>query len=241
MDDLFVLPEWPAPPNVHALATTRAGGSSTGPWEGLNLGTHVGDDPAHVALNRAWLRARLPAEPVWLEQVHGTDCIVAESAGQTRIADASVSFEAKQVCVVMTADCLPALFCSRDGKVVAAAHAGWRGLLAGVLENTLAAMRCAPQEIMVWLGPAIGPRQFEVGSEVRSLFVAQDPAAAAAFVAHGDKWLADIYALARMRLHKAGLTAIYGGDLCTVSDPERFYSYRRDGATGRMASLIWRE
>ena len=201
----------------------------------------LGDDPAHVALNRAWLRAQLPAEPAWLEQVHGIDCIVAESPGLSRIADASVSFEAGQVCAVMTADCLPALFCSRAGMVIAAAHAGWRGLLAGVLENTLAAMHCAPQNVMAWLGPAIGPQQFEVGSDVRNLFVAQDPAAAAAFVAHGDKWLADIYALARMRLRKAGLTAIYGGDLCTVSDPERFYSYRRDGTTGRMATLIWRE
>ncbi|MDE2599746.1 MAG: peptidoglycan editing factor PgeF [Rhodocyclaceae bacterium] len=238
--DLFLSPDWPAPPNVHALVTTRAGGASTGPWQGLNLATHVGDDPAHVALNRAWLRAQLPAEPAWLEQVHGTDCVVAESAGATGIADASVSFEALQVCAVLTADCLPVLFCSDDGKVVAAAHAGWRGLLAGVLENTLAAMHVAPLEIMAWLGPAIGPQRFEVGAEVRDLFVAQDAGAADAFVAHGDKWLADIYALARMRLRKAGLTAIYGGGLCTVSDAERFYSYRRDGATGRMASLIWR-
>lgn len=240
MSDLLV-PDWPAPANVHARVTTRAGGASTGPWRGLNLATHVGDDPAHVALNRAWLRSQLPAEPVWLEQVHGTDCVVAEHAAPACVADASVSFEAFCICTVMTADCLPVLFCSHDGKVVAAAHAGWRGLLAGVLENTMQAMHNPPTALMAWLGPAIGPQKFEVGAEVRALFVAQDEAAADAFVAHGDKWLADIYALARLRLRKAGVEAIYGGGLCTVSDAERFYSYRRDGATGRMASLIWRE
>lgn len=237
----FLVPDWPAPANVHALVTTRAGGASTGPWQGLNLATHVGDDPAHVALNRAWLGAQLPAEPAWLEQVHGTECVVAESTGPVRIADASVSFDAGQVCAVMTADCLPVLFCSCDGKVVAAAHAGWRGLLAGVLENTVQAMQVAPQHVLAWLGPAIGPQKFEVGGEVRAMFMEQDPATRAAFVVHGDKWLADIYALARLRLQNAGVEAIYGGDLCTVSDAGRFYSYRRDGATGRMASLIWRE
>lgn len=237
----FLVPDWPAPANVHARVTTRAGGASIGPWQGLNLATHVGDDPAHVALNRAWLRAQLPAEPIWLEQVHGTDCIVAEHAAAFCSADASVSFEALRICAILTADCLPALFCSRNGKVVAAAHAGWRGLLAGVLENTLQAMRVSPEDVMVWLGPAIGPHKFEVGGEVRTLYVAHDRAAAAAFVAHGDKWLADIYMLARLRLQRAGVDAVYGGGLCTVTDAERFYSYRRDGATGRMASLIWRE
>lgn len=239
----FVFPDWPAPANVHARVTTRAGGSSTGPWQGLNLASHVGDDPAHVALNRAWLRAQLPGEPVWLEQVHGTDCVVAESAEAGCIADASVSFEPWQICAVLTADCLPVLFCTQDGSCVGAAHAGWRGLLAGVLESTLRSMQAPAERIMAWFGPAIGPRQFEVGGEVRALFLAHDAAAASAFVAHGDKdkWLADIYALARLRLEAAGVTAIYGGDLCTVSDAECFYSYRRDGATGRMASLIWRE
>lgn len=235
------MPDWPAPGNVHACVTTRAGGASTGPWQGLNLATHVGDDPAHVALNRAWLRARLPADPLWLEQVHGTDCVVAESARAGCTADASVSFEPWQICAVLTADCLPVLFCTLDGQRVGAAHAGWRGLLAGVLENTVRAMQAPPDQIMAWFGPAIGAQAFEVGDEVRAAFLAHDTACAAAFVAHGDKWLADIYALARLRLQDMGLLSVYGGGLCTVSDAERFYSYRRDGATGRMASLIWRE
>lgn len=237
----FIQPDWPAPANVHACVTTRAGGASTGPWQGLNLASHVGDDPAHVALNRAWLRAQLPGEPLWLSQVHGTDCVIAEAATADCEADASVSFRAGQICAVLTADCLPVLFCTQDGQCVAAAHAGWRGLLAGVLENTVRAMRAPPESIMAWFGPAIGPHAFEVGSEVRTAFLAHDMAAAAAFVPHGDKWLADIYALARQRLQAAGVAAIYGGDLCTVSDADRFYSYRRDGASGRMASLIWRE
>lgn len=242
----FLVPDWPAPPNVHALVTTRAGGASTGSWQGLNLATHVGDDPAHVALNRAWLRAHLPVEPLWLEQVHGVACVQAEAATCGAIADASVSRTAQQVCAVMTADCLPVLFCSRDGQVVGAAHAGWRGLLAGVLESTIAQMQVPAMAVMAWLGPAIGPQAFEVGPEVRAAFLAAvDSAAAraateAAFTAHGEKWLADLYALARLRLHTLGVSAIYGGGLCTYSDAERFYSYRRDGATGRMASLIWR-
>ncbi|HWV17443.1 MAG TPA: peptidoglycan editing factor PgeF [Rhodocyclaceae bacterium] len=237
----FLMPDWPAPGNVHARVTTRAGGASTGPWQGLNLATHVGDDPAHVALNRAWLRARLPADPLWLEQVHGTDCVVAESARAGCTADASVSFEPWQICAVLTADCLPVLFCTLDGQQVGAAHAGWRGLLSGVLENTVRAMQAPPDQIMAWFGPAIGAQAFEVGDEVRAAFLAHDTACATAFVAHGDKWLADIYALARLRLQDMGLLSVYGGGLCTVSDAERFYSYRRDGATGRMASLIWRE
>lgn len=241
MSGPFLLPDWPAPAGVHALVTTRAGGASVGPWEGLNLGTHVGDDPAHVALNRAWLRAHLPTEPLWLNQVHGTDCVLAESVLEACTADASVSFAAARVCAVLTADCLPVLFCSLDGKAVGAAHAGWRGLLAGVLENTVRQMQSPPAEILAWLGPAIGPQAFEVGAEVRAAFVANDPAAAAAFSVRGDKWLADIYLLARQRLQAVGVNSIHGGGMCTVSDEQRFYSYRRDGATGRMASLIWRE
>lgn len=241
MGDDFLIPDWPAPGNVHACVTTRAGGASTGPWQGLNLATHVGDDPAHVALNRAWLRAQLPAEPLWMEQVHGTECILAESSQAGCIADASVSFEPWQICAVLTADCLPVLFCTLDGQRVGAAHAGWRGLLAGVLENTVRAMQAPPDQIMAWFGPAIGPQAFEVGDEVRAAFLAHDAASAAAFVAHGNKWLADIYALASLRLQHLGLLSIYGGGLCTLKDRERFYSYRRDGATGRMVSLIWRE
>jgi len=237
----FLVPDWPAPANVHACVTTRAGGASTGPWQGLNLATHVGDDPAHVALNRAWLRAQLPAEPLWLEQVHGSDCVVAENSQAGCTADASISCEPWQICAVLTADCLPVLFCTQDGQCVGAAHAGWRGLLNGVLENAVNAMQAPPDRIMAWFGPAIGPQAFEVGDEVRAAFLAHDAASADAFTAHGQKWLADIYALARLRLQNMGLLAIYGGGLCTVGDADRFYSYRRDGATGRMASLIWRE
>lgn len=236
----FLLPEWPAPPTVRALVTTRQGGVSEACWEGLNLATHVGDKPAHVAANRAELRTHLPAEPLWLNQVHGVDCVQAAAVQPDACADASVSFATNQVCAVMTADCLPVLFCNRSGSVVAAAHAGWRGLLAGVLENTVQAMQCVPAEILAWLGPAIGPSQFEVGAEVRSAFMAHDAQAASAFRPHGEKWLCDIYALARQRLAVAGVHAVYGGGLCTVSDPQRFYSFRRDGVTGRMASLIWR-
>jgi YfiH family protein len=184
---------------------------------------------------------QLPGEPLWLEQVHGTDCVIAESSVAGCTADASVSFEPWQICAVLTADCLPVLFCTQDGQCVGAAHAGWRGLLAGVLENTVRAMRAPPEQIMAWFGPAIGSQRFEVGEEVRAAFLAQDAATAEAFVPHRDKWLADLYALARQRLQAIGLVSIDGGGLCTVNDAQRFYSYRRDGATGRMASLIWRE
>lgn len=242
----FLVPEWPAPANVKALVTARSGGASHAPWDSLNLALHVGDDPAHVALNRAWLRARLPAEPFWLEQVHGVDCVRADAEPELRrgmpcVADASVSFEAGHICVVMTADCLPVLFCTRDGQHVGAAHAGWRGLLTGVLENTVRNLQSPASEVLAWLGPAIGPQRFEVGSEVRAAFLASDPASSSAFVACGDKWLADIYALARLRLKAVGVTSVHGGGMCTVSDEQHFFSYRRDGATGRMASLIWRE
>lgn len=244
MSSPFVLPDWPAPAGVHALVTTRAGGASVGPWQGLNLGSHVGDDPAHVAVNRAWLRSHLPSDPLWLNQTHGIECVVVETALAVSSADASVSFSAGRVCAILTADCLPVLFCSRDGKVVGAAHAGWRGLLAGVLENALRQMSVPSADVLAWLGPAIGPQTFEVGSEVRAAFIAHDPAAASAFMPKGndrEKWLADIYQLARQRLQAVGITQIYGGYCCTVSDLQRFYSYRRDGTTGRMASLIWRD
>lgn len=236
----FLIPDWPAPANVRALQTLRDGGSSPAPWNSFNLGDHVGDDAARVAANRARLRTELPGEPCWLRQVHGVEVVdVAQVAAGTE-ADAAYATQAGQVCVVMTADCLPVLFCNRQGTVVAAAHAGWRGLLAGVLENTLAAMHCPPGEVMAWLGPAIGPDNFEVGDEVRSAFVAHDAAAGEAFRPQaGGKWLADLYALARRRLNAAGVVAIHGGGLCTVADAGRFFSYRRDGVTGRMASLIW--
>ena len=239
MADLL-LPDWPAPANVRALQTLRTGGCSVPPWHSFNLGDHVGDDPAHVAANRAALRRHLPVEPLWLRQVHGSAAVDADISAKLPAADAAYARQTGTVCAVMTADCLPVLFCDRAGSVVAAAHAGWRGLLDGVLETTVAAMGVPPAELLAWLGPAIGPNCFEVGDEVRAAFAARDPLAAAAFVGHGGgKWLADIYRLARQRLAVAGLGSISGGELCTVSDAARFFSYRRDGVTGRMASLIW--
>lgn len=235
------VPEWPAPPRVRALQTLRTGGCSPAPWASFNLGDHVGDDPGRVAANRAELRRQLPDEPLWLTQVHGTTVVDAALAPQGTSADASFARQPGLVCAVMTADCLPVLFCDQAGTVVAAAHAGWRGLLDGVLENTIAALQVAPGELLAWLGPAIGPERFEVGGEVREAFIARDPATAGCFRPYGDKWLADIYTLARQRLLQAGLTAISGGEECTVGDAERYFSYRRDGVTGRMATLIWLE
>jgi YfiH family protein len=235
------LPDWPAPERVKSLMTTRAGGVSNPPWASLNLGDHVGDDPAHVAANRARLREQLPAEPGWLRQVHSAR--VVELGREANFeADASFTRQTGQVCAVLTADCLPVLFCDRAGSVVAAAHAGWRGLAGGVLEATVAAMQVPPGGLLAWMGAAIGPQAFEVGDDVCDAFVDRHPEAAAAFVPHAPgKWLADIYQLARIRLHHAGVQAIYGGGRCTFSEADSFYSYRRDGVTGRMASLIWLE
>lgn len=240
MGELLV-PDWPAPATVRALQTTRLGGCSAVPWDSLNLGDHVGDDPACVRTNRARLRSGLPNEPTWLKQVHGTGVVDAALRGSDAIeADAAYTRLQGVVCVVMTADCLPVLFCNRAGTVVAAAHAGWRGLQAGVLEATIAAMAEAPGELLAWLGPAIGPACFEVGNEVREAFIGCDSEAAEAFVSSSPgKWLADIYWLAKRRLNAVGLTSIHGGGLCTVSDREQYFSYRRDGVTGRMATLIW--
>ena len=236
----FLVPDWPAPANVQARQTQRAGGVSPAPWASLNLGDHVGDDPARVAANRSRLLAELPAPPLWLRQVHGTVVVDAATSAVDSEADASFSRVAGVVCAAMTADCLPVLFCDRAGSVVAAVHAGLRGRLAGVRESSLAAMAVAPGEVLAWLGPAIGPESFEVGAEVRAAFVARDPASAAAFRAHGDgKWLADLYALARQRLAAAGVAGVFGGGACTFADGERYFSFRRDGVTGRMASLIW--
>lgn len=238
-DGALLMPDWPAPVAVRAFMTTRQGGVSAAPFHGLNLATHVGDDPAAVLQNRALLRRHLPAEPLWLNQVHGV--AVAET-GRDRSGcdgDAAVSFVAGEVCAVMTADCLPVLFCDQAGTVVAAAHSGWRGLAAGVLEATVARMGVAPEAILAWLGAAIGPKVFEVGDEVRATFVSQQPEAAAAFVRQGERWLADIYALARLRLAAAGVGRVYGGGLCTYTDSAQFYSYRREAKTGRMASVVW--
>lgn len=237
----FLMPDWPAPPNVHALVTTRVGGASVGPYASLNLGDHVGDDPTAVAENRRRLRAILPAEPIWLRQVHGIRCTDAATTRDAE-ADAACAHAPDIVCAVLTADCLPVLLCDRAGTVVAAAHAGWRGLAAGVIESAVAAMGQPGDRLLAWLGPAIGPASFEVGDEVRAAFMAHDPAAAAAFVRHGTgKWLCDLYRLARQRLGALGVSFVGGGEDCTVRDRQRFFSYRRDGATGRMASLIWRD
>ena len=241
--DFFLRPHWAAPAHVHALPTTRQGGVSQPPYASFNLGAHVGDDPAAVAANRALLRQQLPAEPAWLNQVHGIHVVDAASVAGTPVdADASFSRTPGVVCAVMTADCLPVLFTDRAGSVVAAAHAGWRGLLAGVLEATLAAMACPAHEVLAWCGPAISRDAFEVGSEVRAAFVAHNPAAAAAFSPLPDgKWLADLPGLARQRLLAAGVpdNQCVDSELCTVIEREQFFSYRRDGCTGRMASLIW--
>jgi YfiH family protein len=243
-EDFFLVPDWPAPPAVRSLVTTRCGGVSKPPYGTFNLGLHVGDDPAAVAANRARLRGVVPAGPFWLEQVHGIEVVPADKGGGAPVcADASVTRKAGVVCTVMTADCLPVLFCNDDGTVVAAAHAGWRGLAAGVLEATLAAMAVEPGRIMAWLGPAIGPTAFEVGEEVRVAFLASDPGAQEAFASSEmeGKWFADIFTLARRRLIRAGVgrDRIHGGGVCTVLENERFYSYRHETVTGRFASLVW--
>ncbi|MBM3391949.1 MAG: peptidoglycan editing factor PgeF [Betaproteobacteria bacterium] len=238
----WIVPDWPAPANVRALVTTRAGGVSIGPYESMNLATHVGDDPAAVMENRRRLRAHLPADPAWLNQVHGRRVVDAAGAACGVEADAAFSRQKHAVCVVQTADCLPLLLCDDTGSVVAVAHAGWRGLAGGVIEAAVAAMQVPAQGLLAWLGPAIGPRAFEVGADVREAFLAHAPEAAAAFVVkENGKWLADLYRLAGQRLNAAGVSRVFGGGCCTLSEAERFYSFRRDKATGRMASLIWLE
>ncbi|WP_075183586.1 purine nucleoside phosphorylase YfiH [Pantoea sp. 1.19] len=237
-----LLPAWPAPTNVRAWSTRRDGGVSQGNWHSLNVGGHVGDDPAAVAENRQRLvdALALPGPPVWLEQVHGTDVLtLTHQPPAQRRADAVYTATPGVVCAVMTADCLPVLFCSADGREVAAAHAGWRGLQAGILEATLRRFRAPAGEIHAWLGPAIGPLAFEVGAEVRAAFCAGDPYAAEAFRPRGEKFLADIFQLARRRLSAAGVASVSGGDHCTLTESAHFFSYRRDGVTGRMASLLW--
>ena len=244
----LITPDWPAPANVKAFMTTRHGGVSEGQYASLNLGDHVQDNVDHVRENRQRLSALLPSEPLWLTQVHGT--LAVDAAAKQPFpceADASYTRALNVVSCVMTADCLPVLFCDRAGTQVAAAHAGWRGLMDGVLEATLAKFE-QPADVLAWFGAAIGPQAFEVGAEVQAEFVQHDPQAAQAFVAVDcsgagaeRKYLGDLYQLARQRLQRAGMNAdsIYGGGLCTYTDAERFFSFRRDGATGRMASCIW--
>lgn len=238
MDD-WIRPDWPAPPNVRALITTRSGGVSAGPYASLNLAEHVGDDSASVARNRVLLARHLPAEPRWLEQVHGTRIVRADALEGGVQADGAVAFRPNVVCAVLTADCLPVLLCDSAGTAIGIVHAGWRGLLRGVIETAVAQLG-ERADLLAYLGPAIGPLAFEVGDEVRAAFVGRSPAAAPAFAPHGaGKWLADLYALARQRLAGAGVTHVFGGGFCTFREAERFYSYRRERVTGRMASLIW--
>lgn len=240
MSDFWLPAEWPAPPGIHALTTLRGGGVSEAPFASLNPATHVGDDPQHVLENRRRLRdmLHLPGEPVWLEQVHGTRIVRADAVQGIAQADAALTAVKSVVCAVLTADCLPVLLCTQSGTAVAAVHAGWRGLLHGVIENAVAAMPREP--LFAWLGPAIGPQCFEVGGEVRAAFVAKAQMFADAFAATGGgKWLADIYHLGRLTLRTIGVDAVYGGGDCTATDSARFFSYRREGKTGRMATLIW--
>ncbi len=238
----WIRPEWAAPARVRALTTLRTGGVSRGPYRSFNLAAHVGDAPADVAANRELLRrlAGLPEEPRWLKQVHGARVVQAHERVAGAEADGSVTGRPGVVCAVLTADCLPVFLCDRAGTRVGVLHAGWRGLAAGVLEAGVAAMGIAPGELLAWLGPAIGPRRFRVGPEVRAAFVQAQPGSEAAFRDTGDgKWLADLYRLARLRLEAAGLDRVGGGGFCTFEAQARFFSYRRDGACGRMASLIW--
>lgn len=248
MNSPFIEPDWPAPANVLALTTLRQGGHSRAPYASLNLADHVEDDPALVRVNRQVLAQWLPPDSrvQWLTQVHGISVVPAGAIAGCPVADACWSREPGQACTVLTADCLPVLFCSLGGDAVAAAHAGWRGLLGGVLEQTVAALDVAHGQLLAWLGPAIGPASFEVGGEVREAFLAaaaqtSQAATAACFVprvSNPEYYFADLYALARLRLAASGVTQVFGGEFCTYSDPGRFYSYRRDGQTGRMASII---
>ena len=237
----FIIPDWPAPPNVKALQTTRAGGVSQAPYDSLNLGMHVKDNPLHVALNRQLLSQFLPSEPVWLNQVHGIRVVDAANTNCIPDADACFTMHKKAVCVTMTADCLPVLLCDQAGTRVAAIHAGWRGLCDGVIEAAVGAMRIEGAQLMAWLGPAIGPQAFEVGAEVCAQFIAKDAQAESAFTPHGDKYLGDLYKIATQRMNKLGVTQIYGGGLCTYTDSSGFFSFRRDGDTGRMGTFIWLE
>ena len=252
--DSHIQADWPAPGNIRAFTTLRSGpGVSLAPFDSFNLGLRCGDEPAHALQNRERLRAEfaLPAAPRWLQQVHGIgverfdgpadDQSGAPAYVDEPIADASVTSCAGTVLAVLTADCLPVVFCNQDGTEIAAAHAGWRGLAGGILEATVRAMRSPPETVLAWLGPAAGPRVYEIGAEVRDAFLAHDAAADTAFSATCDgHWLVDLYALARQRLASVGVHRIYGGDLCTISDPKRFYSHRRDQRTGRMATIIFR-
>ena len=238
----WLTPDWPIPKHIHAAITLRTGGYSLPPFSSLNMADHVGDLPENVQKNRLIIKKQLilPNDPIWLQQVHGNHVVYAQKADHQLIADASYTDQAGIVCAVLTADCLPILVCSTEGKKIAAIHAGWRGLLSGVITNTLAVFN--NQDVLIWLGPAIGEDSFEVGSEVRSLFLAKASDFSDAFKQpQTDNWLLNIYQLARIELSQLGHNKIYGGGFCTFRDQDRFYSYRRDQLTGRMATLIWRD
>jgi polyphenol oxidase len=238
----YLQPDWPAPANVHAATTLRTGGVSQAEFASLNPATHVGDKPDKVSQNRQIIKTMLglPSEPVWLNQTHSNRAVKVEIDGIPAQADASYTDQPGVVCAVMTADCLPVLVCSEDGKEIAAIHAGWRGLLDGIIDNTITALK--NKDLLIWLGPAIGPSCFEVGDEVRAAYLEKSTQNAAAFkpLSQG-KWLADIYQLARINLAALDIGKVYGGGFCTVTDYQKFYSYRRDKVTGRMATLIWRD
>jgi polyphenol oxidase len=237
----WIIPDWPAPVHVRACMTTRAGGISQGPWAELNLGLRCDDDPAAVAANRARLERCLPQPPKWLAQVHGSTVVDADTLDDIPQADASVARQPGTVCAIQVADCLPVLFTDRTGSRVAAAHAGWRGLAGGVLANTVTRLETAPEDLLAWIGPGIGPAAFEVGDDVMQAFCTNHPENRTAFQPLREgKWLCDLPALARSALRRCGVGQIYGGRWCTHSDPLRFYSYRRDRVTGRMAALIWK-
>jgi len=238
----WISPDWPAADNIHALTTLRSGGVSAGDFTSFNLAAHVNDTDEHVLANRHLLKTALSLidEPKWLNQTHTTKIVRADQLQTLVEADASYTQEKQCVCVVLTADCLPILLCDTQGESIAAIHGGWRGLLNGILENSLA--KLPKSGLMAWLGPAIGPQCFEVGAEVRAAFLAKDTMFSVAFeLQKNQKYLADIYLIARLILNKAGVTEVYGGQFCTVTDTERFFSYRRDGQTGRMATLIWKD
>ena len=239
---MLIIPDWPVPANVKAATTTRSGGVSQQPYSGLNLGLHVGDRVEDVQHNRQLLQRRLglAEQPAWLNQIHSSRVLQLDAPlSVAPDADGSYTRVPGISCAVMTADCLPVLLCDQAGTQVAAVHAGWRGLAGGIIEAALDRFTVPADQILAWLGPAIGPDAFEVGGEVREQFIAAMPQAELAFRPHGEKWLADLYLLARQRLQQYGVTEIYGGDHCTFGEPELFYSYRRDGVTGRQASLIW--
>ena len=242
----MITPNWPAPSHVKSLQTTRVGGFSAAPFDSLNLAMHVQDSPLAVAKNRQQLAAYLPSEPVWVNQVHGVVAIDAAQSTCLQNADASFTTQKNVVCVTMTADCLPILLCDVSGTAVAAIHAGWRGLCDGVIEEAVQKIPVDSNQLMAWLGPAIGQQAFEIGGEVRAQFIAKDAQAEVAFKSvnsKDDKWLADIYKLATQRLNLAGVNQVYGGSqqetYCTFTDKQRFFSFRRDNLTGRMATLIW--